>query len=241
MRRNLRFRRKKPLLERLYGNFHEIIAQQAPNIPNGQVVELGSGAADITAAIPGCIRTDIFPNPWIDRVENAYDLSFPDKSVSALILFDVFHHLRYPGTALREFHRVLLPAGRVIIFEPCVSLLGHFVYGVFHDEPLALKQPIQWEAPESWSSADLNYYAAQGNATRIFRRREIRVEDFGWRVLTTKRLSAISYVASGGYSGPQLYPDKALFFMRLVDKMCDFAPGIFATRLLIVLEKTVAA
>jgi hypothetical protein len=48
-------------------------------------------------------------------------------------------------------------------------------------------------------------------------------------------------VASGGYSGPQLYPDKALFFMRLVDKMCDFAPGIFATRLLIVLEKTVAA
>jgi SAM-dependent methyltransferase len=241
IRRNLKLRQEKPVLERLYGYFHEILAQQAPHIPNGQVVELGSGAADITAAVPGCIRTDIFPNPWIDRVENAYDLSFPDESVSALILFDVFHHLRYPGTALREFHRVLLPAGRVIIFEPCVSLFGLFVYGAVHDEPLALKQRIQWEAPESWSSADLDYYTAQGNATRIFLRREIGVEDFGWSVLATKRLSAISYVASGGYSGPQLYPDKALPLMRFVDKLCDFAPGIFATRLLVVLEKTVAA
>jgi SAM-dependent methyltransferase len=229
------------LLKKIYRNFHETIAQQLPNLPKGHVVELGAGVADITNVIPGCIRTDIFPNPWINRLENAYDLSFSDASVSALILFDVFHHLRYPGTALREFHRVLLPAGRVILFEPCVSLLGLFIYGVFHDEPLALKQAIQWEAPESWSPADLDYYAAQGNATRIFMRREIRIAELGWRVLTTKRLSAISYVASGGYSKPQMYPDKAFPLMRLIDKMCDLLPSIFSTRLLVVLEKTVGA
>jgi hypothetical protein len=45
-------------------------------------------------------------------------------------------------------------------------------------------------------------------------------------------------VASGGYSKPQLYPDKAFLLMRLVDRMCDYLPGIFATRLLVVLEKT---
>jgi SAM-dependent methyltransferase len=241
IQRNLKLWREKPVLKRVYRTFHETIARQLPDLPRGLVVELGSGAADITKVIPGCMRTDIFSNPWISRLENAYDLSFPDASVSALILFDVFHHLRYPGAALREFHRVLSPTGRVIIFEPCISLLGLFIYGMFHDEPVALKQPIQWEAPESWSPANLDYYAAQGNATRIFMHREIRIADFGWRVLTIKRLSAISYVASGGYSKPQMYPDKAFPLMRLIDKMCDLSPGIFATRLLVVLEKTVGA
>ena len=239
IQRNIGFWKKKPVLNLIYRNFHEAIAGQLPKKPGGQVVEIGSGAADITETIPQCVRTDIFPNPWIDRVENAYDLSFPDASVSAVILFDVFHHLRYPGAALSEIHRVLMPAGRVIIFEPCISLLGFIVYGVFHDEPLAMKQPVQWEAPKSWSPADLDYYAAQGNATRIFLRQGIPIAGSGFCMLTTKRLSAISYVASGGYSKPQLYPDRAFPLMRLVDRMCGLLPGIFATRLLVVLEKTV--
>ena len=57
--------------------------------------------------VPEWITTDIFPNPWLDRRENAYALNFPDESVSTLIFLDVFHHLKYPGTALNEFRRVL--------------------------------------------------------------------------------------------------------------------------------------
>ena len=53
---------------------------------------------------------DLFSNPWLDRRENCYAMNFADGSVSHLILFDVWHHLRYPGTALREFHRVLARA-----------------------------------------------------------------------------------------------------------------------------------
>lgn len=237
IQKNIQYWNKKPVLRRVYRSFHELIAQQLPNLPAGRVVEIGSGVADITEAIPGCARTDLFSNSCIDRVENAYALSFEDASVSAVILFDVFHHLRYPGAALKEFRRVLLPGGRVIIFDPCVSLLGRIVYGIFHKEPLAMGHPIQWNPPKSWSPKNIDYYSAQGNATRIFLRREINTENFGWKILKTKRLSAISYVASGGYSKPQMYPDKALPFMLLIDKICDFLPGLFATRLLVVLEK----
>ena len=53
-----------------------------------------------------CVRTDLFANPWIDQVENAYRLTFGDGEVSHLILFDVFHHLQHPRTALRECRRV---------------------------------------------------------------------------------------------------------------------------------------
>ena len=74
----------------------------------------------------------------IDRqIENAYKLSFANESVPDLILTDVFHHLKYPGTALNELHRALCKAGRVIMLEPCISALGPLVYGVLHDEPIA--------------------------------------------------------------------------------------------------------
>jgi SAM-dependent methyltransferase len=173
-------------------------------------------------------------------VENAYRLSQDDSAVRNLILFDVFHHLAHPGTALDECHRVLASGGRLILFEPCVSLLGRLVYGPMHPEPLGLKEHIQWRAPENFNPDAMKYYAAQGNAWRLFVRGEISPDLAGWKIRTVRRLAAISYVASGGYSGPQLFPARALGLMRLVDRICDHLPAIFATRLLVVLEKTPA-
>ena len=140
--------KRKPVLREIYRAFHEEIANQLADRSAGLVVELGSGVADITEVIPNCVRTDLFLNPWIDQVQNAYSLSFEKQSVSNLILFDVFHHLRYPGTALNEFRRVLIPGGRVIIFEPCISVLGFIVFGLLHKEPMALGEQIHWNAPD---------------------------------------------------------------------------------------------
>jgi len=100
-----------------------------------------------------------------------------------------------------------------------------------------LKEKIEWFAPSGWSPEEVDYYAAQGNATRIFLRWEFRQNLNAWRVITCRRLSAISYVASGGYSKPQLYPDAAMPLMRRLDRICDAVPLLFATRLLVVLEK----
>lgn len=225
------------MLRRIYRSFHLAISTQLKNCSSGMVVELGSGISDITEVIPQCIRTDLFPHPWADRVENAYNLSFSEHSVSNLILFDVFHHLRYPGAALNEFRRVLISQGRVIIFEPYISLLGWIVYGLLHREPVRFNKPIQWDSPPGWNAKDLGYYAAQGNATRIFLRREIDVSAFGWNVILTKRMSSISYVASGGYSRPQMYPTHALPIMQKIDRVLDHIPFVFCTRLLVVLQK----
>jgi SAM-dependent methyltransferase len=232
---------QKPVLQQVYRGFHQQIARRLAPLSKGYSVELGSGIGNIRTVIPDCIRTDLFPSPWIDQVENAYRLSFPNSAVANLILFDVFHHLRYPGTALKECHRVLAPAGRLILFEPCVSLLGLLVYGPLHPEPLGLGQPITWCAEPGWSPDDLDYYAAQGNASRIFLRNTPTTLLADWSVVEVKRLSAISYVATGGYSKPQLYPPSALPLMRAIDAVCDWLPWLFATRLLVVLEKRSAA
>lgn len=230
--------RRKPLLREVYRGFHETIDSHLADRSFGAVVEIGSGVADITEVIPNCIRTDLFQHPWIDHVENAYALSFGNESASNLILFDVFHHLRYPGTALDEFHRVLAPRGRVLIFEPCLSALGWIVYGLLHREPIGIREQIHWEAPDGWEATELDYYAAQGNATRIFVHREVNVGDFGWNVTKVMRLCSISYVASGGYSKPQMVPQRALPIMRRIDRILSCMPRLFSTRLLVILEKT---
>jgi SAM-dependent methyltransferase len=234
---NLEHWNKKPSLQKSYRAFHQLVAEQLADVEHGQVVELGSGIGNIKETIPECIRTDLFDNPWIDQVENAYDLSFADASISNLIMFDVFHHLRYPGTALAEAYRACMPTGRLIIFEPCVSLLGSLVYGPLHAEPLAMKDKITWQAPDDWSADDVDYYAAQGNASRVFLSNKYHELLKPWSIVHSRRISAFSYVATGGYSMPQLYPDSAYPLMRKLDKLLDYLPWLFATRLLVVLEK----
>ena len=235
--KNYEYWNQKPILKALYGEFYRLIARKLSNLPDARIVELGSGLGNIREFIPNCIRTDLFPNPWIDQIENAYQLSFPDESVSDLILTDVFHHLRHPGTALQEFSRVLRKGGRVIMLEPCMSMLGLLVYGIAHDEPVAVTKKIEWEAPQGWSPQQIDYYAAQGNASRVFVGQRFRHKLGDWRTIKTQRFSAIAYAASGGFSKPQLYPTAALPLLRKLERMLDLFPLLFATRLLVILEK----
>jgi SAM-dependent methyltransferase len=152
-------------------------------------------------------------------------------------MVDVFHHLRYPGTALKEFHRVLRPGGRVILMEPGLSALGYIVYGPLHPEPIGTAKQIQWSAPPGWSPEHIDYYSAQGNATRIFVQKYFADQLQGWKIVKAQPIAALAYAASGGYSGPQLYPTIAYPLVKFLEKLLQPFPALFATRLLVVLEK----
>lgn len=235
---NLEHWKRKPLLRDVYRGFYdEIVARLLPSAP-GKTVELGSGIGNLKSVLPDCVATDLFPNPWIDRVENAYLLTSADASLTNLVLFDVFHHLEYPGTALDELARALEDSGRVVLFEPDISALGAVVYGVFHHEPVAWRNPIHWRAPAGWSAESAPYYAAQGNAARIFRSRRFQgLLGKEWKLLEVTRLASLSYVASGGFRGRQLYPDALYPTMKGVDRIAGLLPSLFSTRLLVVLER----
>jgi len=229
--------RRKPLLQEIYRGFYLEIAKELRRDRAGETVEIGSGIGNLKDVVPDALATDLFPNPWLDQVENAYALSFANGSVANLILFDVWHHLQYPGTALAEFQRVLAPGGRLVIFDPAMGLLGRIVYGLFHHEPLGLRDEICWWAPAGLSPAEMTYYAAQGNAQRVFFNDEWVARLSDWRPVRKQLLAAVSYVASGGFSGRQLYPRSLLPAFRAVDRLAECIPALFATRLLVVLEK----
>jgi SAM-dependent methyltransferase len=226
---NLRAWHAKPLLQQIYTGFYRRILELVDLSIPGQIVELGSGIGNLKAHLPQVITTDLFPNPWLDTVCDAYETPFAAGSLSHLVLFDVFHHLRAPGAFLREARRVLAPGGRVILFEPYISACSLPVYALLHHEPVAWRESISLaETPPP-----RDYYAAQGNATRLFFRKEISDWPAGWLAFHAKAFSCFHYLLSGGYSKPAFYPARCLEPFRQLDSWLSHWPKIFGGRCLI--------
>ena len=228
--RNKRAWDSKRLLRTVYESFYSQIVALIDPALKGKIVELGSGVGNLKSAIPHAICTDLFPNPWLDAVCSAYAMPFENRSVSHLVLFDVFHHLERPDAFFKEARRVLINGGRVIIFEPYMSASSMAVYGLLHHEPVAWKAPINHsdDAPP-----EDRYYAAQGNATRLFFRPDHRPWLKGWNVFHKRPIVCFSYLLSGGYSKPAMYPEFALPLVQKIDSLLSSLPAIFAARCLI--------
>ncbi len=229
--RNLRAWNAKPLLKEIYAGFYRrILALIEPAIP-GCIVEIGSGIGNLKSFLPAALATDLFPNPWLDLVCDGYELPFRPASVSHLVLFDVFHHLRAPEAFLREARRVLTPgAGRLVLFEPYVSWMSYPVYGLLHHEPVAWHQPI---GRAQSLPRPRDYYAAQGNATRLFFRKEVPGWPEGWRFFHAEAFSCFHYLLSGGYAKPAVYPARWLGGLRKLDATLSRWPRLFGGRCLI--------
>lgn len=230
---NLRSWRNKPLLQKIYAGFYGRILQHIDTSLAGAIVELGSGIGNLKSRLPQAIRTDLFPNPWLDLVCDAYRLPFRDHSVSHLILFDVFHHLERPRAFFREARRALTPQGRVILFEPFISAASYPVFGLLHHEPVAMRNEISRENEPPHAHA---YYAAQGNATRLFFRAHNRGWLDGWTVAHAEAFSAFAYLFSGGYSKPAVYPRACFPLLQSIDNALSIWPRLFAARCLIELR-----
>ena len=223
----------RPLLREVYAGFYRrVIAQMDPSLA-GRIVEIGSGVGNLKSHVPRSISTDLFPNPWLDLVCDGYELPFASGSLSHVILFDVFHHLRAPNAFLREARRALQSQGRLLIFDPFISLASWPAYGLLHHEPVAINEPID-DATELPRPRD--YYAAQGNATRLFFRDERPGWPDGWDVFHRNAFSAFHYLLSGGFSKPAMYPAQLLGVLRRVDDTLSGRPRLFAARCLVGLK-----
>jgi SAM-dependent methyltransferase len=227
---NLRAWQSKPLLQEIYAGFYQrILTRIDPSIP-GRVVEIGSGIGNLKAHLPQALATDLFANPWLDLVCDGYELPFRQGSLSHLVLFDVFHHLRAPNAFLREARRVLVPAGRLILFEPYVSWGSWPAYGLLHHEPVAWREPIN---PATSLPRPRDYYAAQGNATRLFFRKQIPGWPEDWTIFCAEAFSCFHYLLSGGYGRPAVYPVRCLKAVQRMDAKLSRWPRMFAGRCLV--------
>jgi SAM-dependent methyltransferase len=230
--RNAEAWRRKPLLRRVYDGFYDRLLALVDPAVAGPLVEIGSGIGNLKARVPRAVATDLFPSPWLDVVCDAYRLPFGDGRVSHVILVDVFHHLQTPAAFFREARRVLAPRGRVILLDPYISLASFPVYAWLHHEPVAWQSPID---PRETPIPNGGYYAAQGNATRVFFAREPAPWLSEWRCLHASASAEFSYLLSGGFSRAAWYSDRHLESLRRWDARLSRWPRMFGARCLVAL------
>lgn len=237
IKKNLEAWTRKPLLQQLYRGFYQKILELVDPALPGRIVEIGSGIGNLKNHLPRGLATDIFPNPWLDLVCDAYALPFADRTLSHLILFDVFHHLRWPARMLAEAARVLVTRGRILIFEPYISAASSPAYGLFHHEPVAWHDKIETIVPNQATLATAGYYAAQGNATRLFFRDAEPGLLEGWDVFHREAFAAFGYLLSGGFSKQAFYPPGWLPILQTLDRRLSKWPRLFGGRCLIGLRR----
>jgi SAM-dependent methyltransferase len=230
IQRNLEAWQNKPLLRAIYAGFYERIVALIDTSMPGRIVEIGSGVGNLKTRLPQALGTDLFANPWLDLTCDGYELPFFNGTVSHLILFDVFHHLRAPNALLAEARRVLVPGGRVILFEPYMSACSYPVYGLLHHEPVALGASI---SQQEVLPRPRDYYAAQGNATRLFFRQEIPGWPRGWKIFHAEAFASFSYLLSGGFSKAAMYPAAWLPGLQRWDAALSRWPRLFGARCLV--------
>lgn len=146
LRRDLAKRKKSLALCNL--DWYSQLAEFDKTAPKGVRLELGSGGGHLDEHIPGLVKTDLLPLPFVDVVCAAESLPFENSSVAAIYMINVLHHVLEPRKFFQEATRVLKPGGIVVLIEPAVTPFSRVVYRYFHPEPFD-PRALQWELDPS--------------------------------------------------------------------------------------------
>ena len=118
-----------------------------------------------------------------------------------------------------------------------MSLVGRLVYGNCHHEPLGSDTPLSDRLADLNAPDTTRYFAAQSSCHRIFLRRELPSLLDGWEVCVIRPITSFAYLGSGGFRGPQIYPEVLYPLVKLIDGVLGLVPLIFAARVLVCISK----
>lgn len=206
---------KKAFLREIYREWYDMIAEA---LPAGEepVLEIGAGAGFLGEKIPNIISSEVFFCRGISLVMDATRMPFRNRSLRAVVMTDVLHHIPEATEFFRESIRVLRPGGRVIMIEPWVSAWSRFVYGKLHHEPFD-PASADWSFPRSGPLSGAN----SALPWLIFERdRELFRKLFPeLRVLKIELLMPFRYLLSGGLSMRSLTPSCTFAFWKKTEGM----------------------
>jgi SAM-dependent methyltransferase len=205
----------KPFLRLIYAEWYSLIIHALGC--RQDVLELGSGAGFLKEHLPRVITSEVFEIPGIDIVLDACDLPFSNKSLDAIVMTDVFHHVPNVRRFLSEATRCIRPGGKIVMIEPWRTGWSEWVYTNFHSEPFL--PDATWEIP---STGPLS--GANGALPWIVfeRDRSVYSKYFPqWQISRLTPLMPIVYLLSGGVSMRSLVPGWLYRPMRALEKLAN--------------------
>jgi len=196
--------------------------------PGEKNLEIGSGAGLIKKFI-NCTTSDIVKNEFIDRQEDACNLSFNDLSLDNIIGIDIFHHLNNPDNFFREAARVLRSIGRIVLIEPYISTVSFIARKLFHHEKISFKRLAKLgDNPEEANLA---------SPTILFKK---DWQNVNFKVIEIRYQDVLAYPLSGGFSKMKFAPNFLAPAILQLDKCLSkfgWLNKFFGFKMIIVLEK----
>jgi SAM-dependent methyltransferase len=190
----------KPLLRSIYVEWYANILEALGE--RQRILELGSGAGFFKDVCPHAITSEVLTTPGVDIIADACTLPFPNNSLEAIVMTDVFHHIHDVCRFLTEATRCLMPGGKLVMIEPWRTPWSEWVYTRLHPEPF--EPSAGWDIPSagplSGANGALPWIVYERDAA-IFSRRFPR-----WKIIRIEPMMPIAYLLSGGVSLRGLFP-----------------------------------
>jgi len=208
-------------LWRIYDEWYSSLAARIPP-GEGRVLELGSGAGFLDKYVPRLIASEVFACPDLDVMLDARQLPFAAKSLKAIVMVDVFHHIPDCRAFLHEAERCLRPGGAIVMVEPWVSTFSRLIFTHLHHEPF-VPDAKDWTFP---STGPLS--GANGALPWIIFQRDRGVFEKEFRELAIQEVTPFMpfrYLVSGGVSMRPLMPEAAFPVWRAVESCLGAWPG----------------
>ncbi len=193
--------KRKKFLYQIYLDFYNSLIPK--NVPQGKIVELGSGGGFLKEVIPEVITSDVISGSGIDKVFFAEKTPFKNNSISTYVMIDVLHHIKDSEKAFKEMIRTLKPGGKVIMVEPFNSFLGGLIYKYLHYEhydPNADSWKIKGKGRMSESNTALPWIIFVRDR-KMFERKFPEL-----KIIKVQGHTPLRYLISGGLTKPQLLP-----------------------------------
>lgn len=224
--------REKKFLNHIYKDFYMIFKKT--KVPEGKLVEIGSGAGFIKQVMPSIITSDVLKGPDIDEVFFAEKMPFKNSSIAAFFMINVLHHIKDPEKAFIEMARCLKKGGKIIMIEPLNSIWGYFVYKFLHYE--------HFDPRASWKVKGRGRMSDSNTALPwiiFIRDRKIFEQKFpNLKIRRVEGHSPFRYLLSGGLTKPQFTPTFTYSAVKFVeDKLLSPFGNLIGMFVTIELEK----
>lgn len=207
----------KKFLKNLYTEWYYSFIKITKNLPSGHLIEIGSGGGFLKQIDPSIITSDILKLPDCDMVFSAEKMPFEDKSVSAIFMIDVLHHIPDSKLFFAEAQRVLNTGGIIFMIEPANTFFSRIIFKNIHHEPFNT-EVTEWKFPASGPLSGAN-----GALPWIIFKRDIKIFEELYPYLSLKKIkyhTPFRYLITGGLSYKSLVPGWAFkpvtFFEKLL-------------------------
>ena len=175
--------KNKPFLRRIYIDWYSEFIRCTNEIPDGKILEIGSGGGFLKELLPQVITSDVLELPNCDMTFSAEKLPFEKEELSAIFMINVLHHIPDPENFFNEANLKL-------------------IYKNFHHE--AFDEKASWKLNSIGPLSSSN----QALPSIIFERDRIVFNQKypKLQILRLKYHTPFRYILSGGVSKKPLLP-----------------------------------